>query len=199
MTIRKWFYLFWTTLLVGVVLGTLTGLTMQLTDQNATLSGQSIAHTLFISTLVSATFSVLSQMGFFAYLIVRYIFMGMLPKKWMWDYLQLLLIVIVLIDLVYLRFNGAEGAASFGSYLILPLFILIVSIIVAWLKVKWTNKSAWIPTLFFMIVVTSLEALPAIREDDAASTVFMVIPLIACNAWQILILQKVLQTNKEPQ
>lgn len=53
--------------------------------------------------------------------------------------------------------------------------------------------------VFFMIVVTALEALPAIREDDAASTIFMIIPLLACNAWQILILQKVLQTSKEPQ
>ncbi|MED4600323.1 KinB-signaling pathway activation protein [Paenibacillus validus] len=199
MTIRKWFYLFWTTLVVGVVVGTLTGLTMQLTDQEAVLSGKSISHTLIVSLLVSATFSVLSQMGFFAYLIVRYIFMGMMPKKWIWDYLQIILIVIVLIDLVYLRYTSAEGEVSFVPYLWLPLFITVVSFVVAWFKVRWTNPSAWIPTLFFMIVVTALEALPAIREDDAASTIFMIIPLLACNAWQILILQKVLQTSKEPQ
>lgn len=199
MTIRKWFYLFWTTLVVGVVVGTLTGLTMQLTDQEAVLSGKSISHTLIVSLLVSATFSVLSQMGFFAYLIVRYIFMGMMPKKWIWDYLQIILIVIVLIDLVYLRYTSAEGEVSFVPYLWLPLFITVVSFVVAWFKVRWTNPSAWIPTLFFMIVVTALEALPAIREDDAASIIFMIIPLLACNAWQILILQKVLQTSKEPQ
>lgn len=199
MTIRKWFFLFWTTLVVGIVVGALTGLTMQLTDQEAVLSGASIVHTLFVSLLVSATFSVLSQMGFFAYLIVRYILMGMISKKWIWDYLQIILIVIVLIDLVYLRYTSAQEGAAFVSYLWLPLFITAASFIVAWFKVKWTNSSAWIPTLFFMIVVTALEALPAIREDQAASTIFMIIPLLACNAWQILILQKVLQTGKEPQ
>lgn len=150
MTIRKWFYLFWTTLVVGVVVGTLTGLTMQLTDQEAVLSGKSISHTLIVSLLVSATFSVLSQMGFFAYLIVRYIFMGMMPKKWIWDYLQIILIVIVLIDLVYLRYTSAEGEVSFVPYLWLPLFITVVSFVVAWFKVRWTNPSAWIPTLFFL-------------------------------------------------
>ncbi|WP_159887894.1 KinB-signaling pathway activation protein [Paenibacillus puerhi] len=198
MTLRKWFYLFWTTLVIGAVIGMLTGLTMQLTDIEAVRTGKAVGFNLVTSLLGGATISVLSQMGFFAYLIVRYIFIGMIPKKWVWDYLQMIAVVIVLFDLVYLRYTGAEGTPAFLPYLVLPLAIILVGCLVAWLKVKWTNKSAWIPTLFFMIAVTSLEALPSIRLDKAASTVFMMVPLLACNAWQILILQKVLGTGKEP-
>ncbi|MEK8132741.1 KinB-signaling pathway activation protein [Paenibacillus filicis] len=198
MTLRKWFYLFWTTLVIGAVVGTVTGLVMQLTDQEAVRTGKAVGFNLVTSLLGGGTISVLSQMGFFAYLIVRYIFMGMIPKKWIWDYLQIIVIVIVLFDLVYLRYTGAEGAAAFAPYLTLPVAILVFGGIIAWLKVKWTNKSALIPTLFFMIAVSSIEALPSIRLDNAASTIFMMLPLLACNAWQILILQKVLGTEKEP-
>ncbi|SDE57425.1 KinB signaling pathway activation protein [Paenibacillus sp. UNCCL117] len=198
MTLRKWFYLFWTTLVIGAVIGTLTGVIMQVTDPEAVRSGKAIGFNLVTSLLGGATISVLSQMGFFAYLIVRYIFMGMIPKKWVWDYLQIIVIVIVLFDLIYLRYTGAEGTPNFLPYIVLPLCIVIAGLAVAWLKVKWTNKSAWIPTLFFMIAVTAIEALPSLRLDKAASTIFMMVPLLACNAWQILILQKVLDTGKEP-
>ncbi|WP_281884114.1 KinB-signaling pathway activation protein [Paenibacillus sp. YYML68] len=199
MTIRKWFYLFWTTLAIGTVVGILTGLTMQLTDPEAVLSGKAIGFTILSSLLIGSTISVLSQMGFFAYLIVRHIFMGMIPKKWIWDYVQIFTIIVVLVDLVYLRYVDSAHEGSFSTYFLLPAFILIVSVVVAYAKVKATNTSAWIPTLFFMIVLSTLEAIPALRLGKTASTIFMVIPLLACNAWQILILHKVLNTNKEPQ
>ena len=59
-----------------------------------------------------------------------------------------------------------------------------------------TNRNAFIPTLFFMCAVSVLEAVPALKLDNAASSLFMLAPLLVCNAWQILILHKVLDNKK---
>ncbi|MGG1597632.1 MULTISPECIES: KinB-signaling pathway activation protein [Paenibacillus] len=198
MTIRKWFYLFWTTLLVGAVTAIVTGLVLQFSDQQVALGGKEIGFSMLTMFLGGATISVLSQMGFFAYLIIRYLFMGMFRRKWTWDMLQVIIIVIVLFDLVYLRYAQSDGQSAWVGYLVFPVILTIASGIVSWWKARLTNQSAWIPTLFFMIAVTAIEAIPSLRLDNPASTVFMLVPLFACNAWQILILSKVLQTNKEP-
>lgn len=197
MTLRKWFYLFWTTLLIGAVTAVIAGLVLQLTDQQVELGGKQIGFSMITMILGGATISVLSQMGFFAYLIVRYIIGGII-RKWAWDIVQVIIMVIVLFDLIYLRYVSSGQQMSWGVYMILPLSLIIVSIGVAWWKVKMTNRSATIPTLFFMIAVTAIEAIPSLRLDNAASTIFMMVPLYLCNAWQILILSKVLNTNKEP-
>lgn len=198
MTVRKWFYLFWTTLLVGAVTAIVTGLVLQFSDQQVALGGKEIGFSMLTMFLGGATISVLSQMGFFAYLIIRYLFMGMFRRKWTWDMLQVIIIVIVLFDLVYLRYAQSDGQSAWVGYLVFPVILTIASGIVSWWKARLTNQSAWIPTLFFMIAVTAIEAIPSLRLDNPASTVFMLVPLFACNAWQILILSKVLQTNKEP-
>jgi len=198
-TLRKWFYLFWTSLAIGAAAGMITGLLMQIFDQDVVLSGKALGFNAFTSLLGGATISVLSQMGFFAYLIVRYMVGGMFRKKWIWNYIQIVLMLIVIFDLVYLRFANADNPGALGSYLILPLVMIAVGVAIAWYKVKLTNPSAWIPTLFFMIFVSALEAIPSIRENNPASTIFMMTPLLACNAWQILVLHKVLDANKEPQ
>lgn len=194
-TLRKWYYLFWTTLVVGSIAGLAGGLLLQWTDHEVPLAGKAIGFSIITMLLGGATISVLSQMGFFAYLIARYLFKGFLRKRWVEDAVQVIMIVIVLFDLVYLRRTPDSGWAAF---FILPMVMLAVAWGVAWWKVKLTNASARIPTLFFMIVVTAIEAVPSIRLNNPASTFYMMVPLLACNAWQILILSKVLQTDKEP-
>ena len=198
MTLRKWFYLFWTTLAIGSVLGLITGLALQLSDQTAVLGGKELGFSIFTMLLGGATVSVLSQMGFFAYLIVRYIMMGMIRSKWVLDILQVIVIVVAFFDLVYLRYASAEGEPALAPYFTLPVILLLVSYLTAWRKVKATNPSAWLPTLFFMFAVSAIEGVPSIRLDNPASTIFMMVPLVACNAWQILILHKVLGNEKEP-
>jgi KinB signaling pathway activation protein len=47
-----------------------------------------------------------------------------------------------------------------------------------------------------MLAITVLEAVPAIKQDNFASSLFMLAPLVVCNAWQILILHKVLDNKK---
>lgn len=198
MTIRKWFYLFWTTLLIGSAAAVITGLMLQLSDQQLSIGGKEIGFSFITMLLGGATISVLSQMGFFAYLIVRFIMMGIIRNKVTWDLLQLLVIAYSLFDLIYLRYSGSQGATGWLSFAVLPCILVVFSLIASWWKVKLTHRSAWIPTMFFLVSVTAMEAVPALRLNNAASTIFMMAPLYLCNVWQILILTKVLKTNKEP-
>ncbi|NOU92917.1 KinB signaling pathway activation protein [Paenibacillus sp. LMG 31456] len=197
MTLRKWFYLFWTTLFIGAGAALVIGLILQTTDQQFTLlGGKEIGFNAVTMLLGGAMISVLSQMGFFAYLIIRFLAIGLVRSKWIWDTLQIILIAVTVFDLIYFRHMGTEG--NWISYMILPLSMLVIAIGTALWKVKLTNRNGFIPTLFFMTAVTAIEAVPALRLNSFASTLFMMVPLMASNAWQILILSKVLNTKKEP-
>ncbi len=194
-TLRKWFHMFWTTLLIGMIVSTVIGLILQYSDQEFSLMGLSaVGFNVMNMLLGGATISVLSQMGFFAYLIVRFIAAGIIRSKTVWDLLQLTIVIVVLFDLAYLRMTSFEG--SFLGYLVLPVIILIISLGVAYWKVSMTNRNAFIPTLFFMSAVSVLEAVPALKLDNSASSLFMLAPLLVCNAWQILILHKILENKK---
>lgn len=197
MTLRKWFHLFWTTLLLGMIVSLGIGLILQYSDKEFSVMGLSaVGFNVLNMLLGGATISVLSQMGFFAYLIVRFIAAGIIRSKTVWDLLQLAVVIVVLFDLVYLRMTNFEGTGSVLSYFVLPAIILVISIAVSYWKVKMTNRNAFIPTLFFMCAVSVLEAVPALKLDNAASSLFMLAPLLVCNAWQILILHKVLDNKK---
>ncbi|OCT10885.1 KinB signaling pathway activation protein [Paenibacillus pectinilyticus] len=197
MTLRKWFHLFWTTLVLGMVVSTGIGLILQFSDKEFSVMGLSaVGFNLVNMILGGATISVLSQMGFFAYLIVRFIAVGIIRSKTVWDLLQLAVVIVVLIDLVYLRKTNFETSESLFGYFILPLIVLAISIGVSYWKVKLTNRNAFIPTLFFMSAVTVLEAVPALKLDNAASSLFMLAPLFVCNAWQILTLHKIVENKK---
>jgi KinB signaling pathway activation protein len=196
-TLRKWFHLFWTTLFIGSFAALLIGVGLQANDQQfRLLDGTAIGFNIVTMLLGGAMISVLSQMGFFAYLIIRFIAIGIIRSKWVWDTLQLIIVFITLFDLVYLR--QADTGDSWIVYLVLPLGMLILGIAVALWKVKLTNSNGFIPTLFFMTAVSAIEAVPALRLNSMASTLFMMVPLLASNAWQILILSKVLNPRKEP-
>jgi len=182
---------------IGAGAALIIGMILQANDQQFSLvGGKELSFSAATMLLGGATISVLSQMGFFAYLIIRFIAMGMIRSKWVWDTLQIIAVLITMFDLIYLRRTGTED--SWLSYMILPLVMLVVAVGTALWKVKLTNRSGFIPTLFFMTAVTAIEAVPALRINSAASTMFMMVPLLASNAWQILILSKVLKTNKEP-
>lgn len=144
--------------------------------------------------------SVLSQMGFFAYLTIRFIALSIFRGKLLyWNIIQVILVVVTLFDLAYLRYTGyAKSDESIVDYSILPVVILIVGLAAAYWKVKQTNASAFVPTLFFMVVVSVLEAVPAFNMEESHSeyVIFMMVPLLACNAWQIMLLHKILQAKK---
>jgi KinB signaling pathway activation protein len=197
LTLRKWFHLFWTTLAIGIITAIAVGLVLEFSDQEFPLPGISgVGFNVLNMILGGATISVLSQMGFFSFLIVRFIGIGIIRNKTIWDLLQLAFVIVVLVDLVYLRSDRREGFMSVFSLSILPIIVLIISLAVSYWKVKLTNRNAFIPTLFFMTVVTVLEAVPALKLNNPASTVFMLIPLFACNTYQIINLHKITGNKK---
>ena len=139
--------------------------------------------------------SVIAQAGFFAYLTLHQIGVGVFKTLTLWNWVQLLLILIVLIDLVIFRFApDADSAGDWLFYIGLLLFLVGAAIATAIQKVKMTGKKhVLISAIFFMIVVTSLEWIIALmgREENINTYVaWLLFPLVAVNAYQLLMLPK---------
>lgn len=192
LSIKKWFYLFWTTLLIGAGGAVVAGLALQAV--NGRIEFKSTAD-LFIYPLILFGYgmlvSVYSQLGFFAYLILNYMGTGVFRRK-VWQYIQLVLAVLALLELIFLR-TFVGGERNVVSDLILGIVILLTAIIVSYFKVRSTNSSACIPTFFFMTAITIVETIGVLRIGVDSATVFIVIPLIASNAFQILMLHRILK------
>lgn len=192
LSIKKWFHLFWTTLLIGAGGAVIAGLALQFV--NGKIDFKSIGD-FFLYPLILLGYgmlvSVYSQLGFFAYLILNYMGNGVFPQK-VWKYIQLVLSVLALLELIFLR-TVVGGERNVMSDLILGIFILLAAIIVSYFKVKSTNISALIPTLFFMTAISIVEVIGVLRIGVDSATVFIVVPLIACNAFQILMLHRILR------
>lgn len=196
MTLKKWSFLFYTTLLVGMLGSLISSIvigqeTLQygLIDFGVGLIGSLIAGLMF---------SVISQMGFFAYLTVNYMGLILFRRKSLWQGVQMILIVFVFVDVIILRHDMFAPNAPITGYIVWPLILLIYALAVAFFKVRATNASAWVPTLFFMFVVTVLEWVPALRENNSKSMLLMLIPLLLCNTWQIMQLHRLVQKKKSP-
>lgn len=137
--------------------------------------------------------SVYSQMGFFAYLILNYMGKGVFPKRG-WQIVQVVLTVLALFDVMFLRlFVGGDRERI--SDIVLGIIILAAAIVTAYVKVKLTHISALVPTLFFMIAVTIVETIGVLRIDVNAATIFIVVPLLLCNAYQMLILHRLVDVS----
>ncbi|MCT2536563.1 KinB-signaling pathway activation protein [Aquibacillus koreensis] len=134
-------------------------------------------------------FSLISQMGFFAYLTINQFGLGMF--KGFWTPIQVVLILFTLFDLVYFRFiNATESDPSLVIYILVALTIFVYSWIVAGIKAKETNRTAFVPALFFMVVVTSIEWVPGLRTSGGDYAWLMIVPLLLCNTYQLLILHR---------
>ncbi|MDQ0220612.1 KinB-signaling pathway activation protein [Peribacillus cavernae] len=191
--------LFMTTLIIGGVTAGLAGFVARW-DQFAPMFSSfdlgEILSTFVWMFGVGLIFSVISQAGYFAYLTVHRFGLGIFRSASLWNAVQLVLVIFVLFDLVYLRFITFAEGEGLGSYLGLAILLLIVGLIVAYFKMKQTNKQAFIPALFFMTVVTILEWVPVLRVNDESWIYFMLLPLLVCNAYQLLILNKLIERSQ---
>ncbi|MCM3293762.1 KinB-signaling pathway activation protein [Paenibacillus sp. MER 180] len=199
MNLKKWSYLFWTTTCIGGAISLVIGLALQVFQGEMGNFRGPVDILLNVLQLIlsGCMISVYSQMGFFAYLTLNYIAIGLFKKGW--PYVQVLLTVIALLDLMFLRMllgNRPEGVRG-GGYedIVLGLVVLVLAVAVSYWKVKATNAKALIPTLFFMIAITTVETLSALNIGNMA-TWFVYIPLAICNAYQILMLHRLVGTAK---
>jgi len=198
---RKWVRLFFTTLFLGGISTVIIGFVLEW-DKYAkffqNFDGKEILAVSFWLMGVGFIFSVISQMGFFAYLTIHRFGLGMFRSSSLWNAVQLFFIAFVLFDFVYLRsVLIANGEVSLGNNILVAGILFVFGAIVAYVKSKETNKKAFVPALFFMVVVTILEWVPALRINDTDWLYLMVIPLLLCNAYQLLILHRLIgKTSK---
>jgi KinB signaling pathway activation protein len=197
---RNWVRLFLTTLLVGGISTSIVGFALRWGEYQKFFTSFDlieILSILFWLIGVGFIFSIISQMGFFAYLTIHRFGLGIFRTAALWNAIQIVLILFVVFDLIYFRYQlfAAEGE-SILSYILLAIFLVIFSLAVAYIKMKQTNKMAFIPALFFMIVVTAVEWVPALRVNEGNWLYLMLIPLLICNAYQLLLLTKLSQVKK---
>lgn len=199
MNSRKVVYLFFSTLIIGSVSGAFVGLMLDWQEYlDGLLSGEIIDFILVLVWLlgVSAMWSLISQMGFFAYLTVHRFALGLFQTQKMWNMIQIVIIAFVIQGLVYFRYtNFATEEQTFIGYIWVPLLLFIYGLIIAYFKSKQTNVGAFIPALFFIVVVTTIEWLPALRVNDPKWLWVYFTPIIVANTWQLLVLHRLI--NKE--
>lgn len=197
MTIRNWVKFFFNALLIGGIVTAVMGLIVRWEFFSQYLADGEIWQ--FIMALLwmvflGFTMSVVAQMGFFAYLTIHQFGVNMFKTLTLWNWVQLLIITVVLFDLIFFRFRlTSDDTGRTLLYLALLASLVGVSAITAYFKAKWTKKHTLISALFFMIVVTTLEWLPAlmVRSGNIDEWVtILLFPLLAVNAYQLLLLPK---------
>lgn len=142
-------------------------------------------------------FSALSLLGFFSYSLVNQLGLGLFRKPILWNALLILLMALTFYDTVELRYAFfAEEGESYYSFILLPLVLFLWGLVVAYIKAKETNKTAFVPTLFFMFAFTILELIPALRQDNIKSLLDMAVPLVVANTWQVLVFHRILKNPK---
>lgn len=201
MTIRNWLRFFFTTLFLGGIITGILGFVIRWSEFQPYFTDFNIGAILstFIWLVgVGFIFSVVSQVGFFAYLFIHQFGLGIFRSLSLWNAVQIFLIIVVLFDLVYLRFSSFAGEGeTLLPYIGLALFILAAGLLTAYFKAKTTAITTFVSALFFMVVITILEWLPVLATNEENWLYLMIFPLIACNAYQLLILPKYNRLSEE--
>ncbi|WP_347548062.1 KinB-signaling pathway activation protein [Pseudalkalibacillus hwajinpoensis] len=196
MKTRNLVYLFFSTLLIGSTAGMITGIILDWPQYWTDLkNGELVSFLIVMLWLlgVSSIFSLISQMGFFAYLTIHRFGLGIFKSARLWNIVQIILIAVALFDLVYFRYAVfAEAGESVVGYVLIAVFLLLVGLGAAYIKQKETNKQAFIPALFFIVVVTILEWIPGLQSNDPKWLWLIFIPLLVSNVWQLLTLHRLI-------
>lgn len=198
MTIRNWVKFFLMCMLIGGVVTGVSGIIIRWSFFQPYIAtgkfGEFFAAFSWMIFL-GFTMSVIAQAGFFAYLTLHQVGVGIFRTLTLWNWVQVLLIIVVLVDLVVFRF--APDAQGFQDWLLyggLLIFLIFAAIITAIKKIQLTGKKhVLVSAIFFMIVITTLEwiiALMGRQENIDTYVALLLFPLVAVNAYQLLSLPK---------
>lgn len=195
MKFKQWLFMFLSTLFLGGVVIILAGIVLGwqgITRFQGDL-GELIPAMVWLF-FVGVTFGAVSQMGCFAYLLVHRLGLGLFKSIALWNRVQIVLILFTFFDLIYFRYAafGGEGETVL-DYIWFPLIFLALSMVVAYFKAKQTNQTAFIPGITFMFIVTTLEILPSLTNNDLDWLGLMLVTIFVCNAWQLMILHRLNQ------
>lgn len=192
--------LFMTTLLVGGLTGGIAGMIIRWGEFKTYVTSFELLAmmTTFMWLFgVGLIFSVISQAGFFAYLTIHRFGLAICKSVFLWNRVQVLLIFFVVFDLIYLRYLKFGSGEGLVSYIVQAIALVVIGLVIAFLKMKQTNSQAFIPALFFMIVVTIVEWTPVLRENDTSWLYFMLVPLLVCNAYQLFMLHIFIERSQQ--
>ncbi|KGR92025.1 KinB-signaling pathway activation protein [Ureibacillus massiliensis 4400831 = CIP 108448 = CCUG 49529] len=198
MTIRNWIKFFFMCMVIGGIVTGVAGIIIRWNFFQPYLADGEIVEFLAAfgwMILLGFTMSVIAQAGFFAYLTIHQVGVGVFKTLTLWNWVQALLILIVLFDLIVFRFApSAQDYKDWLFYIGLLLVLVFGAIATAIKKVQLTDKKhILVSALFFMIVITSLEwiiALMGRQENIDTYVALLLFPLVAVNAYQLLALPK---------
>ncbi|SDY91642.1 KinB-signaling pathway activation protein [Thermoactinomyces sp. DSM 45892] len=194
MTLKSLFKWYFSTLLIGASVTCILGLV------SYWITGSSLFGPVNLLLLTGLLLPSITQLGFFSYLVFNWLSMGLVRNQKTFNTIQVFFLLVVFGCVVYLNVNKYNGT-DLWMHLSIPIILFVVSVIIGKQKVRFTQKAAFIPTLFFMFTVTMLEAIPTMNikggEAPVLSITSTVFVLVTCNAWQILNLQRWTRARKE--
>nr|WP_275590177.1 KinB-signaling pathway activation protein [Mammaliicoccus sp. C-M11] len=138
--------------------------------------------------VVGLLVATISQLAYFIYLFINQLGIGIFGK--IWPHVQIVVTVFAIFDLVYFRFLRFGGTDQIISFIWLPIVVIIVAIITSNIKNKQSKKNLWIPSMFFMIVMTTVELIPFLRVEDTSWIYLTIFGLLLCNSYQLIMLPK---------
>ncbi|AXI07661.1 KinB-signaling pathway activation protein [Oceanobacillus zhaokaii] len=198
MNSRKLVNFLFKTLIIGGIAGLVISFFVQAEVYAANLSPFNIMEILGLIVFnigLGFTFSALSMTGFFAYLFIHRFGLGFFRS--FWPAVQVLLIAFILFDLVYFPYKAADGETSLIWFIFMAAALLVYGLIIAQIKAKGTNKHAFIPALFLMVVMTTIEWVPGLQTEGSNYAWLMIAPLLACNTYQLLALHRVTKVDEK--
>ncbi|TCP52254.1 KinB signaling pathway activation protein [Tumebacillus sp. BK434] len=182
MNLRKFLTLFFTTALIGVLLGTIT-----------TLTGWFGEIRLVWGMITGGFLSATTLMGFWAYLTLNFTMRNFISFRF-WVTIQVLLIVLVLFDMIYFRYlwtgKGAGDVLPFIGYAMWPLG---VAMLVAYIKGRISGMRSFIPSVFFLYCFTVLEWFLALKSGELLQMSQIGIILLGCNVYLLLMYTRLLK------
>lgn len=180
MNLKKFGTLFFSTALVGILLGLLMALTKQF--------NVSIMFGVITGGFLSAT----AMMGFWGYLMLNFAMRSFISFR-LWVIFQALLIALVYFDLVYFRFMfTSEGQGSIWPYVGYATWPLVLSAVFAYVKARLSGMRSFIPALFFLFVFTALEWFIALKSGAVLQMTVIGLILLGCNAYILMMYTRLL-------
>ncbi|MCJ1750242.1 KinB-signaling pathway activation protein [Mammaliicoccus sciuri] len=191
MTLKYLIQFYRNTLLIGVVVTYIASLIFGYDKVTKYLFAGEIGEFVAASIwflVVGLLVATISQLAYFIYLFINQLGIGIFGK--IWPHVQIVVTVFAIFDLVYFRFLRFGGTDQIISFIWLPIVVVIFAIITSNIKNKQSKKNLWIPSMFFMVVMTTVELIPFLRVEDTSWIYLTIFGLLLCNAYQLITLPK---------
>lgn len=155
MNLKKFGFLFFSTAVIGMIIGLLT-----------TLSGQFGTIRVVWGIITGGFLSASAMMAFWGYLTLNFTMRTFVSFR-IWASIQVLLIGVVYYDMVYFRYMWmAKGEGSIWPYVFYATWPLVVAMVAAYFKGRISGMRSFIPSVFFLYVFTVLEWFVALKSGQ---------------------------------